>query len=502
MPEINEEKTTFGIVSYNPGELKEWDSAMEKTISTLKQSRVEAEAFARDAVQCLCITEQNMSTLQNQNILGRIWGTITGGNSRLRDDSTHNLAKAQHNTLKLLNKLGEQDVLLMHTIIAVTNYAKYIHTENTRLREILITNFNVIKEKIKKHDEEIENIKTIIEVIQWGQTASVKGYDELEKPLRLFKMIYDFSKLKVESGYWRTNSLDCFKSALLGCGFSKDESISIKDLIHKMIKLLSEEKTQEIRKWLSLDKTKTSEDFVILPLLYSLDETTHIFMETWKYKIIPNLIEKAKKEGVELDAKECLYDISIDYLKANGIDTDTELKIFDLAVDILQGKNLIETLDNPVKLSSKKEKKGHETTSKASSGERGEKPSSKPIDKKKITIGDLSKGLRDFITSSERDDCSSATKRSREKLLQNPGDLNTWFALGKCYIAGRQKDQAAEPLVNALLKFGMVEVAKKINEAAKKAWGYGAIDDDEADWDWYKSTQKERPYAKLMNKKS
>ena len=351
----NTEQTPFGLVKYEEGELAKWDESIENAAKILAKNRNEAESFARDAVTFLYSSEKNIEQLKSKNVFQRVWGNITGSNAKLRDESQHNLAKAQHQTLKLLSKLGEQNALLMDSIVALTNYAGYLHTENKRIRVLILEALTNIRDRFLRNENDIQELKDHINRIDrtlntlqddvniHAWVLSIDGADYLDtkpKAYRLLKMIRDFSEAK--NSFWTSKDLIQFRSALVKCGFKRNEMITIKSFIIQLLDDTSSSKTEEIRKSLSLEKGKSLMNVMDLPILYPVEATTDIVKNIDKYDILNVVIEKAKMKGANIDEKDCLIDITLKHLQENGINIDENIEVYDLAVDLLHSKKLID----------------------------------------------------------------------------------------------------------------------------------------------------------------
>ena len=108
-------------------EMAEWDAAVEQAVEGLKGKKREAASIAADAVQFISASHEDLETVSKQRFFGRVWGFLTGRNSRLRERSQRNVLHGQKAALKLVQRLAAQNALQMDAMVALANLVNYLH---------------------------------------------------------------------------------------------------------------------------------------------------------------------------------------------------------------------------------------------------------------------------------------------------------------------------------------------------------------------------------------
>jgi len=328
---IEKELPNIFPVKYEPGEEKEWEKAIDLATENLIKDQKEAEIFAREAIQLLYVSEEKMEYLKKQGFLERVIGKITGINAKLQQSALQDITKAQKAAFQVLIELAKRNEILMNSVISLTSYAQYIHTENTRIRQLLLGALKAISDRFEK-------IEANIDVLKWTQSVKVKDYAEINpKPLRLLYAVNDFSKLQVDS--FGKEDKDLFYSALIELGFPKKEKIKLGDFVNSLIDGFYQSKESiEYIKNEFFSKDIDDEILKLYPLNFILKEIVDILMQTEKYQIMTLIKEITENKWQDT---EILKNIAQKYLQSLDIQFDAELDYLELAIDFLQAKKML-----------------------------------------------------------------------------------------------------------------------------------------------------------------
>lgn len=117
----------------------------------IDQSQV--RSIVRDSLNQLLSIEHRIDKMENQGLLGRLWGGVTGANQREMLALMRDLTYAQQTTIKLVLTLAmqhAQNVEVINEILDELDKAKGVHTRTASHIQLLYDQVVLIKEMQNK----------------------------------------------------------------------------------------------------------------------------------------------------------------------------------------------------------------------------------------------------------------------------------------------------------------------------------------------------------------
>ena len=292
--------------------------------------------MASDAVRFLAISESNLTKVSNQGFFGRIWRALTGKTGGQRDTSQRNLQMAQKATLKLLQKLGEQNVLQMDAIASLGNMVNYLHFSNTELKKKLAALFLSHEKRLQALESEIRSVK---EITYWAQGLKGKRHIRRLQSKALRLVAYAHSAALIGISEWHTGEVEIFKGRLEDVGFEFEEPTTVREFLHELL----EEADDDFFDSYVLPLVEPSlklESGSSLPCHYALAEAHGLRSSFGRYQIVQVAMELARAQGATLSSTVIMQHTLCRYLEERGVDLDTRVEYADLGLELLLGARI------------------------------------------------------------------------------------------------------------------------------------------------------------------
>ncbi|MGC8576295.1 MAG: hypothetical protein ACP5L3_07240 [Caldisericum sp.] len=127
-----------------------------------------------DMVRLLSISDKNLEEVKNQKWFQRVWRTISGKNKKLEQINKQNLYRVQEGSIYFLQKLAQQNQLMMQSVYFALKRIEDIQIQNEKLKGYLFRIVNGYNERIRniegrldEHEQEIAELKGKTRM-RWG----------------------------------------------------------------------------------------------------------------------------------------------------------------------------------------------------------------------------------------------------------------------------------------------------------------------------------------------
>lgn len=135
------------VVEPSPPTQQKVNVSVNQNSCLMDQSKV--RAIVRDSLSQLLSIEHRIDKMENQGLLGRLWGGVTGANQREMLALMRDLTYAQQTTIKLVLTLAmqhAQNVEVINEILDELDKAKGVHTRTASHIQLLYEQVVLIKE--------------------------------------------------------------------------------------------------------------------------------------------------------------------------------------------------------------------------------------------------------------------------------------------------------------------------------------------------------------------
>jgi len=252
----------FPISSLNKSISEQLDESAENfannIIKDAKKNGQEAGLISKQAIQFLNAANSTSDRQQNRPKWRRFLGKITGGNNKLRDIAQQHDREALRATMKVVEKISQNQVLLVNSIQTCQQMISYIHHKQVELKEWLYDRFVQIDDRFEEAEKHILlNKKNIIDlkvnvnkladriiVGNWQTHIDLPGkhLHIMRKSgnhiTLLFAIISDFFRIKPN---WISSAdINDLRVAVRNMGFDLEKRYSWQDIINYFIEDISE----------------------------------------------------------------------------------------------------------------------------------------------------------------------------------------------------------------------------------------------------------------------
>jgi len=126
----------------------------------------EAKRIIENMIYLLDVNAQNLDEIKNQKWFEKIWKTISGGNSKLRDINNQNLIKIQKGILFFFDKFANENKTIMQSVHFALDKVKELRFENEKVKYYLTDLSTKIKYKIDNIETRLDEQNVEIESIK------------------------------------------------------------------------------------------------------------------------------------------------------------------------------------------------------------------------------------------------------------------------------------------------------------------------------------------------
>jgi len=154
------------------------DSNIEKMLDWAKTRQAEAEQLSFDAVRLLSCTGDRLDKVKNQGFFKRCLSRLTGEAAAAERANTGDLIQVQKYSLRYINMLQEQQLMMAHSMMSLNNNLKSLAVWEEETREII----DLLAERTRKRFEKLEQRVDLLEISSnlhgWLLTLRERKYDK------------------------------------------------------------------------------------------------------------------------------------------------------------------------------------------------------------------------------------------------------------------------------------------------------------------------------------
>ena len=301
-------------------------------VEVLKANHAEMNKFVMKSVSALSASKARSKELASQGFFGRLWGSITGKNSRMQNAINMSNAQAIYAVGQAVKKLAEQNAMSFELITAVNNKLNHaivgINEEINELKSNLVVLFKQSRSEIAQLNQRVDALEKCADLERWHDTVEYltfndMNYEELPPIDALVCLTNDFY---VKShGEWTFSDLLLLKSTFKELDINLKEKISYKDFVDEIV--ARPELRDRLFEGIDIHSTV---DYI--PAYTLLDKKLNLAGEE-KY-ICDTVAELSGKDSGEEISNYLVEQYAINNV---GVDYNAGINIFDFSLELLTG---------------------------------------------------------------------------------------------------------------------------------------------------------------------
>jgi hypothetical protein len=211
------------------------DSKVEQMLDWAKSRQAEAEQLSLDSARLLSCTGERLDRLVNQGFFKRCWSRFSGEAGTIERANTTDLVQIQKTALRFINMVGEQQVLMAHSMLTLKNNLLTLAVKEEETRHIIANLALRTLERFEKLEKRVDQLEVSTNLQGWLLGLEERDYDERipTENMRLFQVINDFYAIKNDC--WNYNDLMFMRKALRTVKLEPKRKMSLNVFIENLV---------------------------------------------------------------------------------------------------------------------------------------------------------------------------------------------------------------------------------------------------------------------------
>ncbi len=159
-------------------EQKQIDSQVEQMMDWAKTRSAEAEQLALDSTRLLACTTDRLDRLQNQNFFKRCWNRFNGNAGEMERANVNDLIQMQKIAFRYVNMLGEQQLLMAHSLLSLKNNLISLAVKEEETRDLITMLAQRTLERFENLESRVEQLEISTNLQGWLLGLEERDYDE------------------------------------------------------------------------------------------------------------------------------------------------------------------------------------------------------------------------------------------------------------------------------------------------------------------------------------
>lgn len=330
-------------------EEKEIDHKVEGMLDWAKTRQYEAEQLAMDAARLLSCTSERMDTVSRQGFFRRCWGRFSGETAAAERANTGDLIQMQKISLRYINMLQEQQLMLAHSMLTLKNNLLSLAVKEEETRKLVGLLAQRTLERFEKLEHRVDQLEISNNLQGWLLTLEERDYDEKfpTKYMRLFRVINDFYSLKNDA--WNYNDLMFMRKAIRMVNIDPREKLSLDFFIDSLTDEIQNEGVgfDSYGEAITLFKPLGVENYSHFAV-ENISSPVFTAMHGLKNQYMDRLdIVEALQDEMHISASEALKRLLRRSINNLNVDLSYKFPLAETAIEILGCLRLAEKLSQP-----------------------------------------------------------------------------------------------------------------------------------------------------------
>ncbi|MGF1688457.1 hypothetical protein L4C36_17515 [Photobacterium japonica] len=323
-------------------EKQEIDTFIDDLIAKHSANAEMMNLMALEATSLATSVSSRSKELENQGVLSRLWGSVTGKNQKISARNTHDLAQSQYLGQQMLNKLSENNLMTYQMVVAlgdkvnrVVKDVGNVHREIAELNRNLVDFFSKIRFSL---EEKFSNFERNDNLLFWKETIEFeivykgKTYEQLERHEKVICLANEFYRHSKQG--WSSRDVSFLKSIIKSIGHNPDETMSLKEVYSYC---LSENKLIS-QLFKGIDDAPEIENNPMMPTLMAFNKIENLKGDD-RY-----IVETIVRYSSESKRNEIMLDLTCEYVKQNaGRNLEAKMSVFDVTMNIIEDLYMYES---------------------------------------------------------------------------------------------------------------------------------------------------------------
>lgn len=160
---LREVDESIGGQSLNPGLVSSFEAAYAEFRQVAEHQGQESEQRLTEVVRLLEVSESNLEELRGQGWFKRAWRTVTGKNRNLARANEQNLLMVQKGAVYFLQRLAENNEVLMRSVHQALIRVEDLQIDNLRLKGYLVRLGRKFAERISDLEMRVATVETTLQ---------------------------------------------------------------------------------------------------------------------------------------------------------------------------------------------------------------------------------------------------------------------------------------------------------------------------------------------------
>ena len=211
------------------------DKNLEGMLSWAQTRKHEAEQLAMDASRLLSCSTDRVDKLTKQGFFKRSWSRFNGDAASAERATTGDLIQMQKVSLRYLNMLQEQQLLMAHSMLSLKNNLLSLAVKEEQTRQLITLLAERTYARFESLESRVDQLEVSTNLQGWLLTLEDREYDEKlpTEFMRMFRVINDFYSIKNDG--WNYSDLMFMRKALRTVGINPKKKISLDCFIDSLV---------------------------------------------------------------------------------------------------------------------------------------------------------------------------------------------------------------------------------------------------------------------------
>lgn len=328
---------------------------IDRIIAAHKNNRQAINRLVFESVAAMSEADEAQAELSSKGFFGRMWGSITGSNSRLQNRINAGRAEAMYASQQTLQKLAEQNLMTFDLITAVNNKLNAslikIDEEFKNIYEGLARFFKQNRSELARIEVRLEKVERNLNLLNWQNSIEYQEFDgmeyaELDDVSKIVCLVRDF--YDITKGEWTTSDLLLLKTAMATIDISPKAKVNYFEAIKTIA--YNEALKEHLLNGRGIKTIDDPSYLISMSCLKKLEA-----LDNEEDYIVDTVVEYIGSSGANVERKVVCSDLTNKYLANKAcVNINVDVDCYDLILDLLY--NIKQAKDEVLLLPNKAEK--------------------------------------------------------------------------------------------------------------------------------------------------
>lgn len=326
------------------------DSKVEQMLDWAKGKQAEAEQLAFDSARLMSCTGERMDRLASQGFFKRCWTRFNGEAGSMERANTRDLMQMQKTSLRYINMLQEQQLIMAHSMISLKNNLLTLAVKEEETRNLVALLAQKTLERFKNLESRVDHLEISTNLQGWLLGLEEREYDERipTEYMRMFQVINDFYTIKSDS--WNYNDLMFMRKAIRTVGLNPKKKLSLNIFIDSLADEIQHGGVGFFEYQSAICKHKPGcvvnySSFVVEEISSPVFSSMHGLKTQFMDRL--DVVEELSSE-MKISPEEALKRLLRRSIANMGVNLDYEFTLAETAIEILGCIRLAEKLATPL----------------------------------------------------------------------------------------------------------------------------------------------------------